>query len=292
MSARRRPATRRARLAAALALVPAVAAAQPVRCEAPPGRTVECAADTSRGVVLERQLGGAPCALGESWGWTARGVWVTADCRGEFGGAPRRHPDERRLVCDSDHGQLVRCPAETRNGLLLLADESATACRGAASWGIDGGSVWVTNGCRASFWSAPAGLGRWLSCASRPGERALCAVDASGGVAIEHQFGDATCFYGETWGVADGGLWVDGGCAAEFRVDGRLRGTSFWSVPSDLVCESRHGARELCPADTSRGVELVRESSPGACARGRGWGVTPRGIWVDRGCRAQFRLGG
>jgi hypothetical protein len=36
---------------------------------------------------------------------------------------------------------------------------------------------------------------------------------------LERQLSDARCIRGDNWGVDRGGIWVDRGCAAEFRVE-------------------------------------------------------------------------
>ncbi len=56
-------------------------------------------------------------------------------------------------------------------------------------------------------------------------------------------------------------------------------------------CESRDMQRVRCPADTSRGVELVRQLSDQECIRNTDWGVDAGSIWVSHGCRAEFRTG-
>ena len=42
---------------------------------------------------------------------------------------------------------------------------------------------------------------------------------------------------------------------------------------------------------TARDAELVRQISGSPCIRGNTWGVDNRGLWVDRGCRAEFEVG-
>lgn len=61
---------------------------------------------------------------------------------------------------------------------------------------------------------------------------------------------------------------------------------------STVTCESRDYDRTYCGADTRGGVRLVRQLSEARCESGRTWGADRRGIWVARGCRAQFTLGG
>lgn len=59
-------------------------------------------------------------------------------------------------------------------------------------------------------------------------------------------------------------------------------------------CSSDDGRRHYCDLDTSRGVRLSRQISGSACVQGSTWGFDNRGVWVDRGCRAEFisRSGG
>jgi hypothetical protein len=57
-----------------------------------------------------------------------------------------------------------------------------------------------------------------------------------------------------------------------------------------VSCSSDNGRRRYCDADTRGGVRLVRQRSDVACERGSSWGFDDRGIWVDRGCRADFAL--
>jgi len=58
-----------------------------------------------------------------------------------------------------------------------------------------------------------------------------------------------------------------------------------------VVCESRDGRRHRCAADTlgqiTLGRQLTRRSN---CVEGRTWGYDSKGIWVDRGCRAEFLI--
>jgi hypothetical protein len=53
-------------------------------------------------------------------------------------------------------------------------------------------------------------------------------------------------------------------------------------------CESRDLDRVHCPMDTAAGVDLVRQLSENTCIRESDWGVDEQGVWVARGCRAEF----
>ncbi|MCU1293747.1 MAG: hypothetical protein JWP08_2597 [Bryobacterales bacterium] len=63
------------------------------------------------------------------------------------------------------------------------------------------------------------------------------------------------------------------------------------SAQSRITCSSDNGGRQYCNADTRNGVVLVNQLSQSRCVQGRTWGFDRRGIWVDRGCRAEFALG-
>jgi hypothetical protein len=62
--------------------------------------------------------------------------------------------------------------------------------------------------------------------------------------------------------------------------------------PTMVNCES-NGRRTYCAiGDPRQSVDMVRQTGNAACVRGQTWGNDNRGIWVDRGCRAQFRVTG
>jgi hypothetical protein len=56
-----------------------------------------------------------------------------------------------------------------------------------------------------------------------------------------------------------------------------------------ITCSSNNGERVYCETDTrGRVVRMARQISGSPCEQGRTWGWDGRGIWVDRGCRAEF----
>ena len=57
-----------------------------------------------------------------------------------------------------------------------------------------------------------------------------------------------------------------------------------------IYCASDDMRRHYCAADTRGGVNIARQRSDASCIAGRTWGYDGRGIWVDRGCRADFVL--
>jgi hypothetical protein len=59
-----------------------------------------------------------------------------------------------------------------------------------------------------------------------------------------------------------------------------------------ITCSSDDMRRHYCDADTRGGVRLLRQRSDADCRQGSTWGYDRRGIWVDRGCRADFEVRG
>jgi len=58
-----------------------------------------------------------------------------------------------------------------------------------------------------------------------------------------------------------------------------------------ITCESQNNRRNYCPiADPRSNVDLVRQLGSAECVRGKTWGNDGQGIWVEGGCRAQFRV--
>ena len=137
--------------------------------------------------------------------------------------------------------------------------------------------------------------GRQVTCASDDGKRHLCRVDTSRGVQMTNQRSGSACIQGQTWGYSRQGIWVDRGCRADFYLGSGWRpggpgGPGAPGRPSGITitCSSSNGKRVYCPANTSRGVQLKNQRSGSPCVQGQTWGFDNRGIWVDRGCRADF----
>jgi len=62
------------------------------------------------------------------------------------------------------------------------------------------------------------------------------------------------------------------------------------SSAQTVSCSSDDGHRHYCPADTRGGVRLLKKRSDAACNQGYSWGFDRGGVWVDRGCRADFAI--
>lgn len=64
-----------------------------------------------------------------------------------------------------------------------------------------------------------------------------------------------------------------------------------WGQSNFITCQSLADRYRHCFARTRRAqVEVYRELGSVPCERDKTWGVDERGIWVDGGCRARFKL--
>jgi len=130
-----------------------------------------------------------------------------------------------------------------------------------------------------------------MQCSSIGYRYQYCGADTQGRAVLLRELSSGNlCRQGRGWGFDNGGIWVDHGCRGEFSY-GRDDGGS-WDRPGRLVCESISYRYRYCNANTQNRVSLVSEISTGnLCRQGYGWGYDGGGIWVDHGCRGEFRYG-
>ncbi|HEX6773150.1 MAG TPA: DUF3011 domain-containing protein [Acidobacteriaceae bacterium] len=217
------------------------------------------------------------------------------------------------ITCSSDNGQRNYCPANTKGAdVRMVRQRSDARCTQGYSWGYDRHGIWVDRGCRADFivtnrperpgggpgYGGPGyGGEQTITCSSDNGQRNYCPANTNGAdVRMVRQRSDARCTQGYSWGYDRRGIWVDRGCRADFIVTnrpGRPGGGPGYGGPDyggaqTITCSSDDGGRRFCGADTRNGVRLVRQRSDARCTQGYSWGYDRRGIWVDRGCRADF----
>jgi hypothetical protein len=209
------------------------------------------------------------------------------------------------VSCGSDNMRRNYCPADVRAGVQLVRQRSDSPCIFNRTWGfVNGRGIWVDRGCRADFQIGAAGWGGWdrgynVYCASDNGRRNVCPTDTRSGVRLDRQRSGSPCEFGRTWGYTARGIWVDRGCRADFQIGGSGGGNGGggggWQPGGGgvqvVTCSSDNGGRQRCPVNTRGGVRLVRQRSDSDCIFNRTWGYDPRGIWVDRGCRADFEVG-
>lgn len=204
------------------------------------------------------------------------------------------------ILCESVSNGYRECRVGSAGTVRMVSELSARQCFEGLTWGTrSGGIVWVDRGCRATFTSGEgssqaAGRTR-VVCESTRGFMQACSAAVETGVTLAQQLSRAPCVKGDTWdfSIERNEVWVDRGCRAEFAL-GRFTEAVRPTVPLEdpVTCTSASGKRTYCPADTSAGVQLVREHGKAACGYGREWGYDGKGIWVAKRCSAEFMARG
>ncbi|MEZ5438205.1 MAG: DUF3011 domain-containing protein [Lysobacteraceae bacterium] len=227
-----------------------------IRCKSPGGRYSTCPADTRRGVSVSRDFSGR-CRLGRTWGYTRNEIWVNDGCDAEFQIGNIGRPG-------GDYGYRNDYGDDLGYGY---------------GWGHDDGRIIV--------------------CASEDYRRQFCPAPTSMGVRLINQISRSECVRGRTWWRDERGIVVTQGCAGEFQIGYRddayqwppSQGAGGPVRPNEFRCESIDDRKRYCPADIGRGrAALLEQHSRSSCMFGRTWGFDSRGVWVDRGCRATFRI--
>jgi Protein of unknown function (DUF3011) len=130
-----------------------------------------------------------------------------------------------------------------------------------------------------------------ITCSSDDGRRNWCDIGPSRDVRLVRQISGSACVRDSTWGVDRRGLWVDRGCRAEFVIGrGGTPPPPAYGPSIVVTCSSNDGGRKWCDIGGRRDVRLARQISGSPCVRDNTWGVDRRGLWVDRGCRADFKV--
>lgn len=215
--------------------------------------------------------------------------------------APAAHA-QARLLCDSRNYSYQFCPVGGGvDAVTLIEQRSRSACELGVSWGWDRRGVWVDRGCEGVFdvriapppVAAPLPGGVMLSCESRNYQMEFCPLpEGVVHVQLVSQRSQAPCIEGRTWGWRANAIWVSGGCDADFQAR-----TAQVAVPAQpapaaglLYCESREYSYAFCPTGRLRVAQLVNQRSQAPCVFGESWGYQDDGIWVDRGCAAEFAV--
>lgn len=135
-----------------------------------------------------------------------------------------------------------------------------------------------------------------VTCESRNDGRRHCPVANidSGSVYMERKLSQTNCQRDVNWGVDREGIWVDDGCRAVFAFVYRHGGGSSSSSrpgrSGTVRCESHDDRRRHCEVVDidPDSVTMDRKLSQSNCYRGQNWDADSGGIWVDKGCRAEF----
>jgi hypothetical protein len=292
-----------------------------ISCESINYQYRRCPVPNLKRAELISQVGNQPCQEGRSWGYDNGGVWVNNGCRALFqikykdnsgGGGGYYPPGYGETVrCESFNYQPNRCPVNTQGGVRLDRILGGQCSQG-RSWGYDRNGIWVNNGCRAQFIVGagsggggggypPPGYGQEVRCESFNYQPQRCAANTQGGVRLSRVIA-GNCAEGRSWGWDRGGIWVNNGCRAVFVTGQGGGGGGVYPPPGGggggypppgggqtIKCESWNYKRTACNVRVPNGVR-IEKGLGGTCALGDSFGWAPTFIWVDKGCRAVFRV--
>jgi len=201
-----------------------------VRCESSSRETVRCGADTRGGVVLQRQLSRAGCWYDETWGFDARGIWVSNGCRADFAlGRTTATSQAYSETPASDEGITGSDVALGAGAVLVLGAIAAAVLANQNNDDNDSNDDRYTDRNRRrdgnrdrSYGGSndPWGRDQVVRCESDGKKERYCKVNTRRGVELYRQHSKARCRYGSSWGYDRKGIWVDEGCRADFLIRG------------------------------------------------------------------------
>ncbi|MGZ3743669.1 MAG: DUF3011 domain-containing protein [Pseudobdellovibrionaceae bacterium] len=118
-------------------------------------------------------------------------------------------------------------------------------------------------------------------------------------VRLASQLSRSACIEGSSWGFTNDSVWVDKGCRGNFEVVTINYGRPPGGYPPRPPCEesincasSGYRFNSCYPASglRIRYAQLSRQDSRTQCIEGETWGYDNNRIWVDKGCRGEFRV--
>ena len=205
------------------------------------------------------------------------------------------------LPCSSSAGGYNYCRAKTQGAVELVFQQARYACYRDDTWGFDENGVWVSNGCSATFRTGEqakhaltkdaesnelAALA--LRLLSEPAPRSnrggnlqtLLAQPSASKAEATRQSDDA---------LIDGPLPPDSYPSRDNNLDPSNGG---FGRARYIACESLNERYTRCETRVPSYVQLSRLLSRehGRCRFNQSWGYDAAGIWVDKGCRAQFAV--
>jgi hypothetical protein len=188
------------------------------------------------------------------------------------------------LRCNSSPGGYNYCRTSTAGGVVLRTQHTYHACYQNDTWGYDGSGVWVANGCSATFrigrdddddTAAKVGLG-------------ILALGVIGALASGDNNDDGynnppppPQNYGQydpPQGYPQQG-YPQGGYPDDDYDDAYI-----------VSCDSKNNKYRFCQVPIRNYAQLVHQRSRSACRFNKSWGYDRRGVWVKKGCRADFAI--
>ena len=260
-------------VAAAAIAVPATASAQygyggyrdvsTVHCESNDNRTRLCRVDTAGGVRLVDQDSRAPCVQGRSWGYDRNGIWVSQGCRGKF-----------QIGAGLAYGARSNSVYDPRYGTSYYGDRYPTT----TSSSYYGSRYPTTSSYYGNRYPATS--------SSYYGDRYYDDRYRSGYGYDDRYYSGAGYYPGTPERYSNPIAAVLGAVLGTGSYDQRYYSGR---QPQTFRCESIDGQPRFCrlPFAASR-IDIRRQLSDTRCSEGYNWGAQRDGVWVERGCRAEF----
>ena len=131
--------------------------------------------------------------------------------------------------------------------------------------------------------TAPA-IAETIICESTNGRERFCPANTRGGVYLSNQLSREGCYQGDTWGQDRGGIWVSGGCRAEFQTG---YGGSNWHGDNDYYSDrNRHSSNDGGKAAVAIGAILGAALIASAASKNKQSSSSDWQSNYNRGCEA------
>jgi hypothetical protein len=131
-------------------------------------------------------------------------------------------------------------------------------------------------------------LAETITCESVNGRERFCPANTRGGVYLSSQLSREGCYQGDTWGYDRGGVWVSGGCRAQFQTG---YGGNNWHQSNDYYSDrNRHDSNDGAKAAVAIGAILGAVAIAAAANKGKSGPSSSSGYSYqqsyDQGCNA------
>jgi len=150
------------------------------------------------------------------------------------------------LDCSSQNYRRKECPLRGTGSAVLQRQLSKSRCTQGQTWGVNGTTLWVDNGCSGRFTITPEV--NWdtytMNCESLQNRRADCRLKGMAEVRLVRQLSSASCRRGTGWDHQGDRLWADRGCRATFEV-------SPVAINAPGFADESEAARQSCSRVTS-----------------------------------------
>lgn len=128
-----------------------------VTCESVDSKRITCRLPAEGRIRVKEQLSDTRCDQGETWGALGDAIWVDRGCRAVFEVLPGTQPGASyRLTCQSEDDRREECALRGPGRAQVRRQLSETRCEPGQTFGVEGSTLWVDDGCRAEFEIFPA----------------------------------------------------------------------------------------------------------------------------------------